>query len=197
MEMSKSSSNNGELEKEVVVRMGNKRGGVGSFESLVRLLAMALTLSAAVILGVDKQTKIVSIKILDTLPPVNLPATAKWHYLSAFTYFVVVNAIACSYAAVSLVLLLANRGGKSGGGGGLGLVIVVVDMMMVALLFSSNGAAAAIGLVGYEGNSHVQWKKVCNVFGKFCDQGAAALVISLLGAITFLLLVMLAIKRLH
>ncbi|KAF4356064.1 hypothetical protein G4B88_015344 [Cannabis sativa] len=70
-------------------------------------------------------------------------------------------------------------------------------MMMVGLLFSSNGAAAAVGLIGLQGNSHVQWKKVCNVFDKFCHQGAAAVVLSFLGASAFLLLAMLTIKRLH
>jgi hypothetical protein len=44
-----------------------------------------LTLAAAIVLGVDKQTKVVPIKIVDTLPAINLPVSAKWHYLSAFT----------------------------------------------------------------------------------------------------------------
>ncbi|KAF4358837.1 hypothetical protein F8388_013641 [Cannabis sativa] len=44
-----------------------------------------VTISAAVIIGVDKQTKMVSITVVDSLPPITIPATAKWHYLSAFT----------------------------------------------------------------------------------------------------------------
>ena len=70
------------LEKEV--RVDNKRG-TESCECVMRLLGLVLTLSAVVILGVNKQTKIISIKILDTLPPINIAVTAKWHYLSAFT----------------------------------------------------------------------------------------------------------------
>lgn len=65
------------------VRVANKRR-TGTSESLVRILAFALTLSAAVILGVDKQTKIIPLKVLDTLPPLNVSVSAKWHYLSAF-----------------------------------------------------------------------------------------------------------------
>lgn len=105
----------------------------------------------------------------------------------------VANAVACSYAAFSLVLSLANRDGKSISG----LLIVIIDAVIMGLLFSANGAAAAVGVLGFEGNSHVQWKKVCNTFDKFCHQAAAALVVSLLGAIAFLLLVVLAAKRLH
>ncbi|XP_062105019.1 CASP-like protein 1E2 [Humulus lupulus] len=169
-------------------------GGCGGGSVVVRIMAFALTVSAAVILGVDKQTKSVAVTLLDSLPPLTIPVTAKWHYLSAFTYFVVANAIASSYALISLIFSLANHSGKKSGN--LGFLMAVFDMMMVALLFSSNGAAAAIGLMGMQGNSHVQWKKVCNVFNKFCHQGAAAVVLSLLGANAFLLLAILAIKRL-
>lgn len=56
----------------------------GTCESILRILAFMLTVTAAVVLGVNKQTEIVSMKILPTLPPIDLPATAKWHYLSAF-----------------------------------------------------------------------------------------------------------------
>lgn len=111
-----------------------------------------------------------------------------------FRYFVVANAIACSYAVLSVVLSLVNGGGSNSS---LGLVITVADVVMTGLLFSANGAAASVGMIGYEGNSHVQWRKVCNVFHKFCVQGAAALFISLLGAVAFLLLVVLSVKRLH
>jgi len=100
-------------------------------------------------------------------------------------YFVGANAIACSYATLSLLLSVGNRLK------GMETVITVFDTLMVALLFSSNGAAIAIGLLGLHGNSHVHWNKVCNLFGKFCDQVAASLFISLLGSIAFLLLLLL------
>jgi len=68
---------------------------------------------------------------------------------------------------------------------------------MVALLFSGNGAAAAVGVLGYKGNSHVNWKRVCNVFEKFCDQMAASIGVSLIGSLAFLLLVIIPVLRLH
>ncbi|BBG93227.1 Uncharacterised protein family UPF0497 [Prunus dulcis] len=173
-------------------KVANQRK-TGTCESILRILAFMLTATAAVVLGVSKQTEIVSVQILPTLSPIDLPATAKWHYLSAFVYFVVANAIACAYAAFSLVLSFANRGTKSS----LGLVIILLDLLMVALLFSCNGAATAIGLMGYQGNSHVQWNKVCNVFGRFCNHAAAAIVLSMLGSLAFMYLVVLAALGLH
>ncbi|GFZ14042.1 hypothetical protein Acr_24g0002320 [Actinidia rufa] len=159
----------------------------------LRVSAFALTLVAPIVLGVDKQTKVVPVPVVSTLPPLNIAVTAKWHYLSAFVYFVVANTIACTYAALSLVLILATRGGKQG----LALTITILDLVMVALLFSSEGAAAAVGIIGYKGYSHVRWNKVCNVFEGFCHQGVAAIVLSLLGSVAFFLLVVLATLNLH
>jgi len=80
----------------------------------------------------------------------------------------------------------------------LGTLITILDALMVALLFSGNGAATAIGVLGYQGNSHVRWKKVCNVFDKYCHQVAASIILSQLGSLAFLLLVvLLPILRSH
>ncbi|KAI5650682.1 hypothetical protein M9H77_36687 [Catharanthus roseus] len=181
-------------EKEGQVMVANKKTVRGS-DVVLRFLAFALTLVAAIVLGVDKQSKVVSVSIVPSLPPINAFLTAKWHYLSAFVYFVAVNSIACAYAAISLLLVLANRGhGKKGL---ISLIIIILDLIMVALLFSAGGAALAVGLIGYQGNSHVQWNKVCNAFDKFCQQVAAAIVVSLFGSAVYLLLVLLAALNLH
>ncbi|KAL2229829.1 UNVERIFIED_CONTAM: CASP-like protein 1E2 [Sesamum indicum] len=173
-------------------RVANKRNLRG-WDLVLRFLALSLSLAAAVVLGVDKESTTVAMTLVPTLPAVNVPVTAKWHYLSAFVFFVVANAIACAHAAISLLLALANKGGNKG----ISLMIVLFDLVMVALLFSSFGAALAIGLMGYEGNSHVQWKKVCNVFDKFCNQAAAAFGLSGAATVAFFLLVVLATFNHH
>ncbi|CAL5347058.1 unnamed protein product [Camellia sinensis] len=187
----------------VVVVMESSNGGtmkvvnkttVRGSDLGLRVLALALTLVAAIMVGLDKQTKVVPITVVSTLPPLNVPVTALWHDMSAFVYFMVTNAIACAYAALSLVLtLVATKSGKKG----LTMMIMVLDLLMVALLFSGIGAAGAVGVIGYQGNSHVQWNKVCNVVEKFCHQLSAALVVSLLGSVAYMLLVGLAALNLH
>ncbi|KAF2310998.1 hypothetical protein GH714_018985 [Hevea brasiliensis] len=157
---------------------------------LLRVMALVLTLAASIVLGVNKQSTVAQIQAVDGLPPLRVPVTAKWHYLSAFVFFVVSNAIACAYAAVSLLLSFSRK--KS-----LVPITIILDLLAVALLFSGNGAALAVGVLGYKGNSHVRWNKVCNVFGRFCNQVAAAIALSLVGSIVFVLLVMLAALRLH
>ncbi|XP_027333245.1 CASP-like protein 1E2 [Abrus precatorius] len=183
----------GESKETELVVAKSSSAPLGAFDLLMRLLALTLTLAAAIVIGLDKQTKVVPISLVDSLPPFNVPVSAKWHYMSAIVYFMVANAIACTYAAISLLLALLNRGKSKG----LGALITVLDAFMVALLFSGNGAAAAVGVLGFQGNSHVQWNKVCNVFGKFCDQMAASIVVSLVGSLAFLLLVVVPVLRHH
>ncbi|CAI0626937.1 unnamed protein product [Linum tenue] len=164
--------------------------GLRTGELVLRAGALLLTLAAAIVLGINKQTKTVPVQIISTMPPVNVPVSAKWHYLSAFTFFVVCNAIACAYAFFSLLLALIGKKGAAA-------ATVILDLLTVALLFAGNGAATAVGLIGYKGNSHVRWNKVCNVFDRFCHQVAAALGLSLVGSVLFVLLVLVAVVRLH
>ncbi|XP_073050311.1 CASP-like protein 1E2 [Primulina eburnea] len=200
MESQYKTSNNGGVEsgantahgRESEVAVANKRNLRG-WDFVLRLLALALCLTAAIVLGVDKQTTTVPVSLVPTLPPVNVPVTAKFHYLSAFTFLVVANAVACAYAVISLLLALANRGGKKS----VSLLVMILDLAMVALLFSAIGASLAVGLIGYKGNTHVRWDKVCNVFERFCHQVAASIALTGAGAGAFFLLVILILFNLH
>ncbi|KAK8711543.1 hypothetical protein V6N13_146824 [Hibiscus sabdariffa] len=162
-------------------------------DGLLRVLGLILTLVAAILTGVDKETKTVTISITKTLPILHVPVTAKWHYMSAFVYFLISNAIAFSYAAASLVASMSVRTSKDK----TGIVLVVLDTTVMGLLLSANGAAIAVGVLGQYGNSHVQWKRVCNMFGGFCHQMTAAIILSLVGSLIFFWLVALAVLNLH
>ncbi|GAV87367.1 DUF588 domain-containing protein, partial [Cephalotus follicularis] len=157
----------------------------------LRVLALLLNLAAAIVLGVDK---VIPFKILPTLPPLNIPVTSKWHYLSAFVFFMVANIISCAYGVISLLFSILNKDENIKI---LGFMIITLDVVIIALLSAGNGAAFAVGLVAYQGNSHVQWNKACNVFDKFCLQGSFAVTFSLLGSLAYLLLVLAATFSLH
>ncbi|XP_038879800.1 CASP-like protein 1E2 [Benincasa hispida] len=166
-------------------KIGNYHNKV---EMVFRVLGFVLSFVAAIVVGLNKQTKLVPLTVSLNLPPLDYTFIAKWHYLSAFVYLLATNIIACSYSFISLFLLLKNKSKDNI----LGLLIIVLDTVMVALLFSSSGAAAAVGVIAYHGNSHVQWNKVCDIYGRFCKQVAASTVLSLAGAVVFMLLVVLA-----
>ncbi|XP_059310763.1 CASP-like protein 1E1 [Lycium ferocissimum] len=106
-------------------------------------------------------------------------------------YFVIVNAVACAFAATSTAFQ-ALMGGSRGRNWTGSVLVVALDLTMVALLFSANGASAAVGLIALNGNPHTQWHKVC-----YCIQGGAALAMSMLGSFFFLCLVLLLTLNLH
>lgn len=51
---------------------------------VLRFLAFVVTLVAAIVLGVSKQNELVPVQLVPTLPPINVPASAKWSHMSAF-----------------------------------------------------------------------------------------------------------------
>ncbi|XP_038901830.1 CASP-like protein 1E1 isoform X1 [Benincasa hispida] len=162
----------------------------GKLEVIFRVLGILLSSVAAIVVGVGKETKVVPITISSKLPPFQIVVVAKWYYLSAFVYLFVTNVITSSYGLLSLLLRLSN---KNLSNNKLTVLIIFLDTVTVALLSSGTGAVMAIGVMGYNGNSHVRWNKVCDTFGRFCKQVAASAVLSLAGAIVFMLLVILAV----
>ncbi|KAI3668238.1 hypothetical protein L6452_43315 [Arctium lappa] len=178
--------------KAEVMDIGGNGGGGFEYEMVLRAVAFCLTLVAAVVAGVDYQTQTIPITISDSLAPLTIQVTAKWHYLSSSVFFVVANSMACCYSFASLILSM-NKKIKTR----LPLPLMISDLVMVALLFSANGAATAVGVIGLNGNSHTQWQKVCYIFKRYCHQGAASIVISFLGSFAFLWLVVFAILNLH
>ncbi|KAI3886326.1 hypothetical protein MKW92_016744 [Papaver armeniacum] len=172
--------------------MANKRS-VATSEYILRFLAFAATLVAVIVMAVSKQTKSVSVTLLPDLPPISVEAHAKWQYMSANVFFMVVNIAACVYSALSLILAIGNRFGSKG----LDLGVIILDLIILSLLFAANGAAAAVGVLGYYGNSHTRWKKVCNIFDSYCRYAAASIILSLVAALMFVLLLGLAASKLH
>ncbi|KAL9237685.1 hypothetical protein vseg_012205 [Gypsophila vaccaria] len=186
--------NNGGLEVSQKGTEHEKGGGVSWAEIGLRIISFVLTLIAAILLGLNKQTKVVPLTISPDLPAFYVPVQAKSSYVSAFVYFVVANSIACVFAVISLVLALLSKGRTKGISF---LTTMIIDLMMVALLFSCIGATGAVGVLGSKGNSHLQWNKVCNVYAKFCNRVEAALALSLFAAIAYLLLVLLSVLKLQ
>ncbi|CAK8544268.1 unnamed protein product [Lathyrus sativus] len=183
---SKGSVDGVQSDVKVVENMETKKSGV--YDLLLRVLCFLLTLTVTIIVAVDKETKAISYASFQ------FKATAKWEYMSASVFFLVTNAIGCSYAATTMVISTIAR---SSGNKNLLLMITILDLVISALHFSANGAAAAVGVLGQKGNSHVQWMKVCNVFDAYCRHMTAALVLSIIGSSVFLLLVAHSIFKLH
>lgn len=69
--------NKKEEDQDEMKKMGNL------VEIVLRVLGFVLSLVAAIVVGINKQTKVVPVTVSLNLPPLDFTLTAKWHYLSA------------------------------------------------------------------------------------------------------------------
>lgn len=153
---------------------------------LLRVLAIATSLVAAVVMGRNKQT---------VLTPLGL-IPAKYHYSPANIYFVVANAIACVYGVFVINNTIANIL-TSHSSAFSKLFRAFFDLIMVGLLSGALGAAIAIGVVARKGNSHAFWNEICSLYGRFCDEATFAIASSVIAALAFTLLSTFSIYSLY
>ncbi|GLJ39110.1 hypothetical protein SUGI_0797170 [Cryptomeria japonica] len=178
---------------------GSSGGGCFAMEFVLRLLAVAATLSAAVVMSKAKQTEMVP-AVVNSVPvtvngrPVLVPVPAKYNYSPAFIYFVVANSVACVYTALSILATFAKRKKSSFLST---FLLAVTDISMVALISSAASAAMAYAYIGLKGNSHTGWHKICNVYDKFCRYVGAALGVSFVGLNAFSLLTLIQLYTLY
>lgn len=153
---------------------GRRRRKWEVVDLVLRLIAIAATLVAAVVMGRNKQT---------VQTPLGL-IPAKYYYSPSNVFFVVANAIACVYSVLVITNTLANIF-TSRSPAFSKLLRAFFDLIMVGLLSGALGAATAIGVVARKGNSHAFWNEICSLYGRFCDEGTTAIASSFVAALAF------------
>ncbi|XP_038984325.1 CASP-like protein 1F1 [Phoenix dactylifera] len=154
-------------------RLRNAHNKYVSAHALFRLLAGATTLAAALVMGLNKETKSIA----------GYQMVASYKTSPAFEFFLVGNAITCGYTIASLpfVSKLVE-----------GYLLDLLDLVSLVLLMASASAATAIGYLGKEGNDQIGWMKVCPYYEKFCNGVAISLVFSYVGLLFLLLICVLS-----
>ena len=61
--------------------------------------------------------------------------------------------------------------------------------LILGIVAAATGAAGGVGYIGLKGNTHVQWMKICNLYGKFCRHIGGSIFVSLFAAAVLVLLV--------
>ncbi|ONK61565.1 uncharacterized protein A4U43_C08F31300 [Asparagus officinalis] len=149
----------------------NEKGSSNKCNLVLRVLAIAATVTAAVVMGIDEETK--------TIRHHHSPTAC-----GRCRYFVVANAIVSFYSLLSLILSISTKSQKTR----LGLLISIADIAALALLFSG---------FGERGISNVGWKKVCNVYTKFCAKVTVSVAVSFVAGVAYVVLLLLALVGLH
>ncbi|KAL1193603.1 CASP-like protein 1B1 [Cardamine amara subsp. amara] len=159
----------------------------------LRLLAFSATLSAAIVMGLNKETKTFVVgKVGNT--PVKATFTAEFQHTPAFVFFVVANAMVSFHNL--LMIALQIFGGKMEFTGFRLLSVAILDMLNVSLVSAAANAAAFMAEVGKNGNKHARWNKICDRFTTYCDHGAGALIAAFAGVIFMVIISAVTISRL-
>ncbi|XP_062170643.1 CASP-like protein 1F1 [Alnus glutinosa] len=109
---------------------------------------------------------------------------ARYSYSSTFKFFAFANAVACSFALLSLlfVFFFCRQGLNPSNY----YYLFLHDLFMTLLVLAGCAAATAEGFIGRYGNSHAGWTPICDNFGKFCNQMTTSVILSYL-SLSFLL----------
>lgn len=116
----------------------------------------------------------------------------KDYFETCYRYFIIVNAVACLYSAVSVGVSFTNQSNAS-----IDLLLSIADLIFIILLFTGNASAAAIEILAQNGNSRLGWGKICTVTSKFCDRLTASIVLSTVASVVFALVVVLSMITLQ
>ncbi|KAL1554005.1 CASP-like protein 1F1 [Salvia divinorum] len=150
---------------------------------LLRILAIATTLSAACIMITNKQVTVVY----------GIQVDARYTYSPAFKFFAFANIVAFALSVLSLiaVLFMGRKAVHSAHYFGLFLH----DLIITVLLMGGLGAALGISYVGKYGNSRTGWMPICNHFGKFCNRGVVSSVLGFMGFFVYLFLTIISANQ--
>ncbi|KAF8080160.1 hypothetical protein N665_0972s0021 [Sinapis alba] len=159
----------------------------------LRVLAFSATLSAAIVMGLNKETKTFVVGNVGNTP-VKATFTAKFQHTPAFVFFVVANAMVSFHNMLMIAMQLF--GGKTEFTGFRLLSVAILDMLNVTLISAAANAAAFISEVGKNGNKHARWDKICDRFATYCNHGAGALIAAFAGVVLMLIISAISISRL-
>ncbi|GJT98029.1 CASP-like protein 1 [Tanacetum coccineum] len=154
----------------------------------LRVLLFATALVAIIVMVTSEQTKKIPVA-----PGISISRAAKFNHAPAFIYFVAALSVACLYSiitgALSAFALLKSDGHSTK----MQAHFVMFDALLLGIVAAATGAAGGVAYIGLKGNSHTNWKKICHTYGSFCFHFSASLILSLISAITLLLLVWLSV----
>ncbi|KAG2281814.1 hypothetical protein Bca52824_053034 [Brassica carinata] len=61
------------------------------------------------------------------------------------------------------------------------------NQAMAYMSVAAIAAASESGMIGIRGEEELQWMKVCNMFGKFCNRGAGGVASAMLASVAMVL----------
>ncbi|VVB12290.1 unnamed protein product [Arabis nemorensis] len=159
----------------------------------LRIFAFMATLAAAIVMGLNKETKTLVVATIGTTP-IKATLTAKFQHTPAFVFFVIANVMVSFHNLLMIVLQIFKPKLEIKC---FNLIsVAILDMLNASLVSAAANAAAFMAELGKNGNKHAKWNKICDRFAIYCDHGGGALIAAFAGVILMLLISAVSISRL-
>ncbi|KAE7995249.1 hypothetical protein FH972_000068 [Carpinus fangiana] len=130
-------------------------------ELVLRSVICALGVLAAVLVGTDTQVKEIF----------TIQKKARFTDMKALVFLVIANGIAAAYSLVQMLRCVVSMvRGNLLFSKPLAWAIFSGDQVMAYLTVAAVAAAAQSSVFAKLGQQEVQWMKICNMYGKFCNQ---------------------------
>ncbi|KAG6639147.1 hypothetical protein I3843_10G077200 [Carya illinoinensis] len=130
-------------------------------ELVLRCMICGLGVLAVVLVGTDTQVREIF----------TIRKKARFVDMKALVFLVIVNGIAAAYSLAQVLRCVVNMvRGNALFSKPLAWAIFSVDQVMAYMTVSSVAAATQSATLAKSGQPELQWMKICNMYGKFCNQ---------------------------
>ncbi|KAG8647512.1 CASP-like protein 2B1 isoform X2 [Manihot esculenta] len=148
-------------------------------ELVLRCLICGLGVAAAILIGTDTQVKEIF----------TIQKKARFTDMKALVFLVIANGIAAAYSLLQGVRCVVGivRGSVLFSKP-LAWLIFSGDQVMAYVTVAAVAAAAQSSVFAKLGQPELQWMKVCNMYGKFCNQVGEGIASSLLVSVSMVAL---------
>jgi uncharacterized protein (TIGR01569 family) len=130
-------------------------------ELILRCFICGLALLSALLIATDTQVKTIF----------SIQKKAKFTDMKALVFLVIANVLAAAYSLVQVVRCAVGMiKGRVLFNKSLAWAIFSGDQVMAYLTLAAVAAAAQSAVYAKFGQPELQWMKICNMYGKFCNQ---------------------------
>ncbi|CAL9130275.1 unnamed protein product [Musa textilis] len=162
----------------------------------LRVLLFASAVSGIVVMVTSKQTELIPVSVAPSSQIFFISRDAKFQHSPAFIYLVAALSVTGLYSIITLLVSLLSIASPSPSPRTL-FLLILFDTLLAGVMASATGNAGSVAYIGLKGNSHVNWNKICNVYGKFCRHVGSSTAVSLVASIVLVLLVVLSSYSLY
>ncbi|XP_049379920.1 CASP-like protein 2B1 [Solanum stenotomum] len=148
-------------------------------ELVLRCIIFGLAILGAILIGTDKQAKVIF----------SIEKIAKFTDMKALVFLVIANGLAAAYSLVQVLrCILSMIRGTVLFNKPLAWAIFSGDQLMAYVTLTAVAAAAQSAVFAKLGQTELQWMKICNMYGKFCNQVGEGIASSLIVSLSMIVL---------